>query len=433
MGGVFALVDCNNFFVSCERVFAPELEGQPVVVLSNNDGCIIARSNEAKALDIAMGAPLFKNRDVIRRHHVRVYSSNYALYGDMSARVMSVLAAFTPEVEVYSIDEAFLELSGFERRGLEHHGHDIRETVRRWTGLPVSVGIGASKTLAKAATETAKKDLRTGGVLAIEDEVTRLRVLAGLDIGDIWGIGRRWAQMLKSHGIYTALDFANQPEPWVRKRMGVGGARTQLELRGIPCLDMDCQPADKKTLRVSRSFAKPVRARQDLSESVAAFAARAAEKLRQGGLVAAAVSVFIRTNRFRTDGSFYRGETAVALPGPSSHTNHITRAALAALARIYKPGLDYKQAGVMLLDLAPRAQAQSSLFAQPDKKTEQRSDSLMAALDGINTRMGRDALRYGAAGVVKSANGKPQGGVYTVQNSRSPRYTTNWRELPVVR
>jgi len=429
MKQVFALVDCNNFFVSCERVFAPHLEGRPVVVLSNNDGCIIARSNEAKALGIAMGEPLFKARGEIRRHNIQVYSSNYPLYGDMSARVMSALEAFTPDIEIYSIDEAFLNLAGFEERGLEAYAQDIRAAVKRWTGIPVSVGIAGTKTLAKIAGHVAKKSPAANGVFSIDDEATRRRVLGDIPVGDIWGIGRRWAKMLNSYAIESALDFHDSPEPWVRRRMGVIGARTLLELRGTACLDLESQTPDKQTIRVSRSFAKPVESRAVMRESVAAFAARAAEKLRRGGLLCAVVTVFARTNRFGPGDDFYRGTAASAPAAPSNHTATITSAAMAAFERVYRPGLHFKNAGVMLLGLARAEDAQGNLFAPPEPASDARAQALMTAFDAINARIGRGAVRYGATGV--SLRGKR--GVYTVQNRRSPRYTTNWAELPIVR
>jgi DNA polymerase V len=429
MTKIFALVDCNNFFVSCERVFNPRLEGRPVVVLSNNDGCIIARSNEAKALGIAMGEPLFKARAEIRRHDIQVYSSNYPLYGDMSARVMSALQTFTPDIELYSIDEAFLNLAGFEHRGLDAYGQDIRTAVKRWTGIPVSVGIAPTKTLAKIAGHVAKKFPGANGAFVIDNETTRRDVLAKIPAGEIWGIGRRWAKMLKGRSIETALDFHDTPEAWVRKRMGVTGARTLLELRGTACLDLESQSPDKQTIRVSRSFAKPVENRRVMRESVAAFTARAAEKLRRDGLLCSVVNVFAATNRFGPDGDYYRGTASSAPPAPSNHTATITRAAMAAFEQVYKPGLQFKGAGVMMLGLARAGEAQANLFAPPDPAVDARAQALMTAFDAINTRIGRGAVRYGAVGVAE----RGKRGVYTVQNRRSPSYTTNWQELPIVR
>jgi len=426
---MFALVDCNNFFVSCERVFNPALEKRPVAVLSNNDGCIIARSNEVKALGIAMGAPLFEVRAAIRQHGISIYSSNYALYGDMSARVMTVLKAFTPDIEVYSIDEAFLGLEGFQNYNLEDHARTIHQAVRRWTGIPVSIGIGPTKTLAKAAATLAKKAPAAKGVFDINGEDRRRAALSVIEIGDVWGIGRRWARMLKDNGLKTALDFHDMPEAWVRKRMGVVGARTLQELQGTACLGLEEQPPAKQTLRVSRSFAKAVNSREILRQSVAAFAVRAAEKLRRDSLASSVVNVFVRTNRFGPRDEYYKNTHSVAQPAPGNHTSDVVRAAMTALDAIYLPGLGYKQAGVTLLGLSRESEVQLTLFHPPDPARDARRKRLMTTLDDINTRIGSGALRYGAVGV----QAKGRAGVYTVQNRRSPRYTTNWTELPVVR
>jgi DNA polymerase V len=428
MKQIFALVDCNNFFVSCERVFNPRLEGCPVVVLSNNDGCIIARSNEAKALSIPMGMPLFKAHELIRHHGIEVYSSNYPLYGDMSARVMNALGTFTPHMEIYSIDEAFLGLAGFEQRGLRDYGHDIRRTVKQWTGIPVSVGIAETKTLAKVAGHIAKKSAEANGSFTITDEAIRRDVLARIPIRDIWGIGSRWARMLNGQAIETALDFHDTPEHWVREHMGVTGARTLLELRGQPCLDLESQTPDKKTIRVSRSFAKPVTTRRVLRESIAAFAARAAEKMRRGGLLCSIVNVFAVTNHFSPQ-SYYKGSASCSPPAPSNHTVDVTRAALTAFESVWQPGLQFKGAGVMMLGLVRAKNVQGQLFAPPDTLADARKERLMEAIDKINASAGSGSLRLGALGVHERA----KYGVYTVQNRCSPRYTTRWSELPVVR
>ena len=428
MKQIFALVDCNNFFVSCERVFNPRLEGCPVVVLSNNDGCIIARSNEAKTLSIPMGMPLFKAQELIRHHGIQVYSSNYPLYGDMSARVMNTLGAFTPHMEIYSIDEAFLGLAGFERHSLSDYGYDIQRAVKQWTGIPVSVGIAETKTLAKVAGHIAKKSAEANGSFTITDEETRRDVLALIPIRDIWGIGSRWAQMLNGQASETALDFHDTPEPWVREHMGVTGARTLLELRGQPCLDLESQTPDKKTIRVSRSFAKPVTTRRVLRESVAAFAARAAEKMRRGGLVCSIVNVFAMTNHFSPQ-DYYKGSASCSPPAPSNHTTDITRAVLTAFENVWRPGLQFKGAGVIMLGLVRAENVQGQLFSPPNILADARKERLMVAFDKINASVGSGALRLGALGVHERA----KCGVYTVQNSCSPRYTTCWSELPVVR
>ncbi len=427
MTGVFALIDCNNFYVSCERVFDPALNGKPAVVLSNNDGCIIARSNEAKALGIGMGTALFEARPLLEKHAVRIYSSNYALYGDMSNRVMAALAEFAPNLEVYSIDEAFLDLSGLRRLDAARHGRDIRDKIHRWTGLPVSVGIAATKTLAKLAGGIAKKCPETGGVFDLTGFSSRHDAMAATDIGGVWGIGQRYARMLRQNGIETALHFHDAAGPWVRKRMGVPGARTQLELKGIACFDLQCQPPARKTTVVSRSFRDPIETEEELRQAIAVFTARAAEKLRQGGLSAGGVTVFVATSRFGPAGRQYHNAATVAMALPSNHTGDITKAALAALKGIFRRRRRYKKAGVMLLDLATAECVQPNLFAASD------DGRLMEALDEINgkdwggpgsgARGWGDLLHYGAAGIHRGWRMK--------QAHRSPRYTTNWNELPV--
>ena len=427
MKQIFALVDCNNFFVSCERVFNPHLEGCPVVVLSNNDGCIIARSNEAKALSIPMGMPLFEANKIIRHHGIHVYSSNYPLYGDMSARVMNALGTFSPHMEIYSIDEAFLGLAGFEHRGLRDYGLNIKNTIKQWTGIPVSIGIAETKTLAKIAGHIAKRSDKANGSFTITDESTKCNVLDKIKIRDIWGIGSRWAQMLNDQGVKTALDFHNLHERWVRKRMGITGTRTLLELRGQPCLNLESHPPDKKTIRVSRSFAKPVTNRQVLRESVAAFAARAAEKMRRNGLVCSTVNVFVMTNQFNPK-NYYRGSASHSPPVPSNHTAEITQAAMIAFENVWTPGLQFKSAGVMMLGLVPVERIQGQLFFQPNKLVNERKKRLMVAFDKINRNIGNNTIRIASTGV----DNRAKCGVYTLQNYRSPRYTTCWSELPIV-
>jgi DNA polymerase V len=416
-GRLFALVDCNNFYVSCERVFDPALEGRPVVALSNNDGCVIARSGEAKALGIPMGAPLFQVRPLIRKHGVLVYSSNYALYGDMSGRVMASLAEFAPDVEVYSIDEAFLDLAGAGRGGAARLGREIRAKIHRWTGIPVSIGIARTKTLAKLAAGIAKES--RSGVFAFPEAET----LARTGVGEVWGIGRRHGAMLKASGILTALDLRRVPPAWARKRMGLGGARTVLELGGRACLDLETQPPQKKTTTVSRSFAYPVEDRGALGDAVSVFAARAAAKLRPRRLLSGGVTVFIHTNRFAEKGRQYHNAATRALSPPTSHTGDIAGAALSALDQIFRPGLRYKKAGVLLFDLIAEERAPLTLFGGGGN--DERGRRLMGAFDDINRKFGRELIRYGSAGAGP--------GWRTNQAHRSPRYTTRWEDLPRVR
>ncbi len=422
MNAVFGLVDCNNFYVSCERVFDPALEGRPMVVLSNNDGCIISRSAEAKALNIAMGAPLFEAQPLIEKHSVVVYSSNYVLYGDMSQRVMASLAAFAPAVEIYSIDEAFLDLSGLADRELSAHGRRMRKVVSQWTGIPVSVGIAETKTLAKLASEIAKKSPAAGGVFELTGDTRRRQVLADIPVATIWGIGKQLAGRLKRQGIHTALEFHDAPDGWIRRNMGVVGLRTATELRGITCIDMETQPASRKSVVVSRSFVRPIERFDDLRDAVVAFAGRAAEKLRAGKLVGGSVTVFVRTNRFNPSEAQYRNAVTVSLDFPSNHTSDIGRAAREGLVALFRPGYRYKKAGVLLCGLVEESRVQPDLFAPG---AGDRGKRLMEAFDTINQRLGRGMIGYGCSAIRR--------GWRTQQTRLSPRYTTDWNGLPIVR
>jgi len=424
MTRLYALIDCNNFYASCERVFRPDLEGRPVAVLSNNDGCIVARSSEVKTIGIPMGVPYFKVRDLLKRYDVQVFSSNYELYGDMSARVMAVLSQFSPDVEIYSIDEAFLGLDGFEGWDLGAHARDLRATVNRWTGIPVSVGIAPTKTLAKLAAGRAKKDPALGGVAILTGRAEVEAALAATEVGDVWGIGRRWSKRLKALGVHSALDFTRQSEHWVRKNMGVTGARTQVELLGKPCFALESQPPDRKSCVASRSFSKTVSDFDDVKDAIATFAARAGERLRQGGLVAGQVTAFALTDRFNTRQPQYQASATVALASPSNLTVDLTQAAVHALRRAYKPGFGYKKAGVMMLDLAPAGAEQPTLFA-PSTAQQSKAQRLQSALDRLNTKSGRDVVRLGATGFGT--------GWHLRREHRSPRYTTAWAELRTVR
>jgi len=433
--GLFALIDCNNFYASCERVFRPDLEGRPVAVLSNNDGCIVARSGEVKALGVPMGAPYFKFRDVLQRHDVQVFSSNYELYGDLSARVMTVLSRFSPDVEIYSIDEAFLALGGFAGWDVTAHARELRATVKRWTGIPVSVGIAPTKTLAKLAAGRAKKAQDLGGVFVMPSRPQeREAALAATPVSDVWGIGRRWSKRLEARGVMNALDFTREPEHWVRSNMGVGGARTQAELLGIVCFGLDSQPHDRKSCVVSRSFAHPVADFEGLKDAVATFAARAGERLRQGGLVAGQVTAFALTDRFNAHQTQHQAAATVALDSPTNLTAELTRAALNALRRAHRSGLSYKKAGVMMLDLATECAQQQTLFT-PSAIDQAKAVRLQNALDSLNAarnngRNGaRDLVRLGATGF----NLKKAGGWQLRRDHTSPRYTTSWAELRTVR
>ena len=417
---LFALVDCNNFYVSCERVFNPRLEGKAVVVLSNNDGCVVARSNEAKELGVPAGIAAFQIDHLIRSGQVLAYSSNYTLYGDLSRRVMETLTQFSPKIEVYSIDEAFLDLSGFERPDLSLTGYGslIRATVKKWTGLPMSVGIGETKVIAKIAQRIAKK--RPEGVLNLAGSPYIGDALARTAIEDVWGIGRSHMKFLRAHGIENALQFRDADTVWVKKHMGIVGVRMVLELRGTSCMGLELAPPVKKGITVSRSFGKLVTTLEGMCEAVSLYAIRAGEKLRREKLAAGAMMVFILTNRFR-DEPQYSNSAAIELPVASDSTDELIDYAQRCLRSIYRQGYRFYKTGVILSDLVPNNQIQADLF---DTRDRARAKRLMGALDEVNHRMGAGALTFAAAGMQRPWK--------TKFNRRSPRYTTKWEELKEV-
>jgi len=419
MKKIFALVDCNNFYASCERVFNPSLEGRPVVVLSNNDGCIIARSNEAKALGIKMGQPIFQCRELVAKEGVHVFSSNYSLYGDLSRRVMETLASFTPDMEVYSIDEAFLDLTGIAG-DLTEYGTTIRKTVKQWVGIPVSIGIGTTKTLAKAAARAAKKVPGCAGVFDITGREED--ALAATSVDDVWGVGRQYARFLRRQGILTALDLRNAPDAWVKKHMTVMGLRTVLELRGVSCLELDEAEPPKKAILCSRSFGRRVYRLAELEEAAAAYATRAAEKLRSQGSAASAMQVILMEFPFN-DGHPKTRICQTAIPVATSHTPDLIRCAKALLRRIYHKGPAYRKVGVMLTGIVQRGQVQLNLFhANREGEKELR---LMDTLDKVNRRWGRGTLSYAASGFERPW--------WMRQTRKSPLFTTSWKDLPRVR
>lgn len=374
---MFGLVDCNNFYASCERVFNPSLNGKPIVVLSNNDGCVIARSNEAKVLGIKMGVPAYQIKDLVKKHDVAVFSSNYVLYGDMSGRVMSMLAELAPEIEVYSIDEAFLNLEGIQ--DLQTVGSKIVRQVTRGTGIPVSAGIASTKTLAKVANKFAKKYPAYNRLCIIDTEEKREKALKLFEIGDVWGIGRRQAAKLEKQGVKTAYDFTQLPGSWVRKNMTVTGERTWKELRGISCIDMETAPPAKKQICTSRSFGKMVEDIDTMSEAIATHASTCAKKLRQQKSYAMSLMVFIHTNNFREDLPQYWKNTIVQFPIPTSDTLEIVEYALAGLKTIFMEGYQYKKAGVIITEITTNAQL--GLFDSVDRDKRER---LMQVVDKVN-------------------------------------------------
>jgi DNA polymerase V len=420
MTAPFALVDCNNFYVSCERVFQPDLRGKPVVVLSNNDGCVIARSNEAKALGIEMGAPWHLCRERFDQDGVIVRSSNYTLYGDMSARVMKVLRNFTPRLEIYSIDEAFLNLSGFENR-LEEHARELRRTVMQWTGIPVSVGIAPTKILAKVANRFAKKDAAADGVMVLTDQAAQEAALARMELTDLWGVAGRIARRLQEINIRCPLDLKRADPRFVRERFSVVMERMVYELSGISCLSLEEVVPDRKNIMSSRSFGRPVEIRVEMEEAVSTYAVRAAEKMRRQGLAASSLMVFVETNGFRPQDAQYYASQTVTLPSASADTAKIIRAALSGLAAIWRDGFRYKKAGVMLLDLMPAVSASAGLFDKPD---DEKSIARMRTMDRINARYGRDTLILGATGRRRAWKLR--------RDFLSPCYTTKWEDLLTV-
>lgn len=417
---IYALVDCNSFYCSCERVFDPSLEGKPVVVLSNNDGCAVSRTGEAKKW-IPMGAPIHKYTKEVAMHDIKIFSSNYTLYSDMSRRVMSILNRFTPDLEIYSIDEAFLDLSGFSRKDLTEYGKEIRETVRKWTGIPVSIGIGESKTLAKIANRVAKKTPELGGVFNVYKNPGVNSILRRIDVSDIWGVGKAYSRLLKGHGINSAYDLKIANDTWIRKQMSVVGYRTQLELRGTSCIDIE-EVEQKKQIIRSRSFGHDVKDYDELKEAISMHASRAGEKLREERSIARYISIFIKTNKFKDDPQ-YSNSIGVYLPEPTSYTHNLIDAALDLLDRIYKPEYKYKKAGVMLADICPEDEVQLSLFS-PNRNLKNQID-LMKAFDRINSAWGRETVRYASSGIQRPWSMKRAG--------LSPRYTTSWNELPAVK
>ncbi|HDP24836.1 MAG TPA: Y-family DNA polymerase [Deltaproteobacteria bacterium] len=419
MNKIFALVDCNNFYVSCERVFNPSLAERPVVVLSNNDGCIIARSNEAKNLGIRMGHPLFQCRDLVERHRIAVFSSNFSLYGDMSHRVMDTLARFTPEMEVYSIDEAFLSLEGV-CSDPEDYARRISRTVKQWVGIPVAIGIGPSKTLAKAAARAAKKHPAHDGVFDITS--CREETLSGIEVDDIWGVGRRYARFLRGHGIVSALDLARAPDAWVKKHLTIEGLRTVMELRGISCMPIDSAPAPKKAIMCSRSFGRKVYSLEELQEAASAYTSKAAEKLRRQGSAASFIQVLLIEFPFN-HGFPKCAVSSLKIPVATAYTPELSGYAKTLIERIYRPGPAYRKVGVLLSGIVPRGQVQMNLF-HPSREGPKEL-ALMNTLDRINTRWGSGTIGYASSGFSRPW--------WMRQEKRSARFTTSWAELPLVK
>ena len=416
---MFALADCNNFYASCEKVFKPSLRNKPVIVLSNNDGCVIARSNEAKALGIKMATPFFKIKSFCKQEDVAVFSSNYALYGDMSQRVMTALESFCPDIEFYSIDEAFLRFDRLNHDSLLSTCEEMRETVHRWTGIPISVGIGATKTLAKLASFIAKKHLKKS-VFYFSSSRYDDHLLARVPVGELWGIGRRLEQRLNQQGVTTVLQLKQAPTAQLRSDYGVTVERTCRELQGSICLALESAQA-KKNIVSSRSFGAKQTDYEPIAQALAQYAARACEKMRAQNSATQSISVWITTNVFNND-KRYQNSITSQLPTATNNTSVITSYAKHCLKKIYKPGFEYQKTGIMLINLTDVSAGQQDLFQ--DQRQQQKSDELMKVMDAVNQRMGKQTIITAAQGFKQST---------AMRNDYcSPHYTTRWEDFPEV-
>lgn len=417
-----ALIDCNNFYVSCERVFNPSLKEKPVIVLSNNDGCAIARSEEAKALGIKMGTPAFMIGDLIRKHDIKVFSSNYALYDDMSRRVMQVINGFIPRTEVYSIDEIFGDLSSLAFKDLCLLAADIRRTVVQCTGIPVSVGIAATKTLAKMANRYAKKQRSQAGVYAADSKEALDEMMEFTEVGDIWGVGPRYAKLLRERDFTTAAHLVKAPEEWVRKQMSVVGQRLLNELKGIQCIAFEETVPPKKNICTSRSFGKLIASRREVGQAIATFTASCGQKLRKEGSVAKKIHVFIQTNPHRREDAQYFHSVTLQMEVPTNSTRELLKYSMRALDILFKPGFLYHKTGVMMLDLQPASEVQMGLFDEADRNKDQK---LMRTLDEVNGSFGRDVVRFGTQEFNKKWKLR--------QEHLSKGFTTRINELPSIK
>jgi len=417
---MFALVDCNNYYVSCERVFNPSLRNKPVVVLSNNDGCIVSRSQEVKDLGLDMARPIFKCQDLIKKHKINVYSSNYVLYGDLSQRVMNILSKFSPNMEVYSIDEAFLSLDGFN--DIEQRAQAIRKTVKQSTGIPVSLGVAPTKTLAKIANHIAKRNPEMNGVFCLTDQKQIDERLKDMPAKKIWGIGSRKAEFLKSNGITNAYQLKKANDFWIKKHLSVVTLRTVWELRGISCIPLEEQPPTKKGIGTSRSFGRDVKSLDELNEAVAAYTSKAAGKLRRQNLVAGYLQVYIATDAFSKK-SFYSNAAGIHIAPPTAYTPDLVRWGQKLLKCIYREGLTYKRAGIFLMDFSPATNEQLDLLDPIYQGSPKHR--LMKVIDKLNSETNSGKVYFAAEGT-----GKPW---YMRQAHKSKRYTTRWDELLTVK
>lgn len=415
---MIGLVDCNNFYASCERLFQPRLAKRPIVVLSNNDGCVIARSDEAKALGIEMGAPAFLMEEMLSKHDVAIFSSNYTLYGSISDRVMKTLHMHCHTVEVYSIDEAFLYLYDMPHIPHEQYAINLRAAVKA-TGIPVSIGIAPTKTLAKLANRYAKDKKKAVGVHVLDSQDKIDEVLSCSAIDDIWGVGPQYAKLLQRHGFKTAMDLVHTPEEWIRKNMTVVGQRLQNELKGIPCIEMETDEAPRKNITIARSFGELLSEKKDIAEALANYTVIAARKLRKQYSCARVINVFLQTNNFRQKDPQYYRSINLQLPVPTNSTAELLQYATRALDLIYRPDYNFKKVGIILMDLAPANQVQSGMFDQRDRPKDQR---LMTAVDAINRSWnGKELVKFGR----QSGNRR-----WTLRQEKlSPCYTTRLQDV----
>jgi len=390
-----ALIDCNSFYVSCERLFNPKIQKVPVVVLSNNDGCVISRSTEAKRIGIKMGEPYFKVKELVKRNNVQIFSSNYALYGDLSRRVMRVLKGFSDKIEIYSIDEAFIDLTHVKNELAEEYGKKIRERVLKWTGIPTSVGISNTKTLSKVANHVAKKN--KAGVVFLKDDVNE--VLKNFDISDVWGVGKQLSKLYLKNGIDNALKLKNISNSWVKKSTNVLGAKTVMELRGISCIKLDTEEAKRKSCCVSRSFGKKVESLEKLKESITTHCLNAAEKIRNDKQKTRSITVFIRTSPFNKNRKYYSNSLTIDLPIATNNSLELVKTAIEALKRIYKYGYFYQKAGIILSKLNESGEKELNLLTPI---LENKSQKLMQAMDKTNSKYGRNVISVAQAGINNS-------------------------------
>lgn len=417
---MFALVDCNNFYASCERVFRPDLNGKPMVVLSNNDGCVISRSNEAKAIGIPMGIPAYQIEEVFKKHQVHIFSANFALYGDMSNRIMDILGSFTPKMEIYSIDEAFLRFDGFKHEDLKQLASSMYKKIYQWTNIPTSIGVAPTKALSKVATHIAKKfPDKTNYIHIIQTEEQRIKALKWIKIEEIWGIGHRFAKRLRAEGINTGYDFTQMGSYWVKKHMSVTGLRLQQDLQGTPMLRLENTRA-KKTMATTRTFEKNYTNYEDVKERVTTFAVACAEKLRKQHSTCTSITVFIGTNRERKDLPQYSRSFCVQLPFATNSNIEVAHFATLALRKIFKPGYHYKKAGVIVHELAPDDSWQKSLFKNRDEK----QIPLMQTIDKLNAQYGQQKIRLGTQDLNRIWKMK--------QQKLSPNYTTKISDIITV-